>query len=66
VTALRIGAGEVLRYHPILGCPDFVRVLLLSDAYALGNGELIVKARRLDNDRFVWPGLCALTEDRDG
>ena len=51
--------GEVLAYHPILTRTDHVWVTVESEPYALGDGTLILKARRADG-RAVYPCLQAL------
>jgi hypothetical protein len=51
--------GEVLAYHPILTRTDHVWITVETEPYALGDGTLIVKARRADG-RAVYPCTEAL------
>lgn len=55
-----VTVGDVVRYHSVIGRPDFELVRIERGPYLLGDGSLICKARRLSDGRAVYPSLRAL------
>ena len=64
-TPIDIRRGDVYRYHPVVGLPDYVRVRIMTEPYELGDGTLICKARRLGDEKLVYPAVRALSADKD-
>ena len=58
--------GDLARYHPVIGLPNYIRVRILCEPYELGDGSLITQARGLDDGRKYYPCLDALSSDDPG
>jgi hypothetical protein len=54
-----------MRYHPVIGLPDHVRVRIMREPYELGDGTLICKAKCIGCQQIVYPCVDALTEALD-
>jgi hypothetical protein len=55
--------GDVLRYHPIIGLPAYIRVRIDEVPWMLGDGSWICKARGVDDARVYRPSVEALEPD---
>lgn len=61
---MKVKRGDVVRYYPVLGRPDYIRVRILEEPWELGDGSWITKARGLNDEKIYRPSLDALGVDR--
>jgi hypothetical protein len=59
-----IKRGDVLRYHPTIGLPTYIRVRVVEEPWELGSGQWICKARGVNDDRVYRPSVAALEVDQ--
>ena len=60
---MSVKRGDVVRYHPVIGLPNYILVRVLEDPWEFGDGSWITKARGVHDDKIYRPSVDALEAD---
>lgn len=58
-----IKRGDVLRYHPVIGLPEYIRVRVMHEPWELGSGDWICKAQGINDGKIYRPSVDALARE---
>jgi hypothetical protein len=59
-----VKVSHFLRYHQVIGRPEYIRVIVMCEPWELGDGSWICKVRGVEDDRAYRPSVNALERER--